>query len=307
MLWFARIAEKFDLSASVLYKNANPETLRQLQEIKDRVKKEKDQLNFKVVLSPKIRQLIDEPIELPTLDTDTSASDVRVAGVSFQIADSRKISQPKNLDALANYIEQWVVANIPEYQDRQDHMFNIITSDGSTGGNFVGTINWYADSEDQADYLVEYYLNDVIQDLSLLGVTARVREINLSNDSHTPNRLGQPVIRLEVTENNTQKLKKLPEVDVRSSNVYPIADLLQISPHDGSIQAQDLLARISMARNQIKQKHTRPPEDSGGPGTGQSRWIDPGLDADRLIQYLDALEQMAKYALKMNNATIIWN
>lgn len=222
---------------------------------------------------------------------------IKTSSVTFSIVGSHKISQPKTILDLTHDLAQWGYDNIPH--DVFKANYSNIVPDGDAWDQFVGTMNWYAENP-QA--VIPYIQTAIQTELQPMGIQAHVREVNASR------MYDMQAIRVEVTANETQHLEQLPEINIANGNYYQLNRLLQLEPgedYSGSISAQDMLARISIARGQTDM-YTRAPTDTGGPGTGMARNIDYGLNQGQLNRYLDVLEQMAEYALNMNNATIHW-
>lgn len=288
MNWFIQLVAKYDVPANVLYKIASPHVIRELKHLKDKVKRERHVLD---------QYPLDQPIELstPVVNKDDESQPTKMASVSFYVADSHKISQPKNIHTISWDMAGWASKNIPHDIFRASPMTNLMP-DGYDFDKFTGTINIYVETDPKA--VVPYVEKYIQEELQPLGIQAHIRNIDTSAMN------GLPTIRVEIIDNETQSVEKLPEFNIANANFDELNKMLNLGDYGGSISAEELLARISMARGN-EDLYTRPEESGQFPGKAQ--WTSFGLDKEKITRYLDMLEQIATKALEMNNSTVVWS
>jgi len=188
----------------------------------------------------------------------------------------------------------WARKNIPDDVFHANPMYNLMP-DGDDFDKFTGTINMYVETDPKA--VVPYVEKYIQEELQPLGIQARIRGIDTSAMN------GLPTIRVEIINNETQSVEKLPEFNMANVNFDELNKMLNLGDYGGSISAEELLARISIARGS-EDLYTRPEESGQSPGKAQ--WTDFGLDKQRITKYFDMLEIIATKALKMNNPTVAW-
>ena len=224
----------------------------------------------------------------------------KIASVTFSIADSYKISQPRTIFYIASYMNYWAHDNVPK--ELCADVPEIIALDGLEDiDKPTGGINWYykEDSEESRRYIEMYIKQYEQEELIPLG-------INFSPEIkfETSKMYKTPVARIRVVKNDTFQRDRLPELNVSNQNASALLKLLGIrSEPSGSIDASELLSRILENRDKVD-SYTRFDRTEVEPGKNTNIMF--GLSRDQLIQYLNILEKMTDKAFWMNNSTITW-
>ncbi len=228
----------------------------------------------------------------------------KISSVTFSLEGSDKISQPKDISDLGRELHQFATQRIG-----QDIEFDTIQSDGS-GEGLTGTINWYVNENlvSQADQ--QAIMREWIEEMRVMDFEIQMRgpERSGMNDwNRDPSEPEIIVYRLDVLENGSESYAQIPEINIAQTNAIAIFNTLGI-PFDqgGAIDIYDLQQRLSSLKEYHRGEHTRPRSDEGGPGTGNVRSIDFGLDADRMDGYLSGLTRMVDFGIKNGYTNIQW-
>jgi len=224
----------------------------------------------------------------------------KTSSVTFSIADSYKISQPRTIFYIASYMNYWAHDNVPK--ELCADVPEVIALDGLEDMDKpTGVINWYykEDSEESRRYIEMYIKQYEQEELIPLG-------INFSPEIkfETSKMYKTPVARIRVVKNDTFQRDRLPELNVSNQNASALLKLLGIkSEPSGSIDAGELQSRISESINKVD-KFVRPDTIEEKPGKNTIMVF--GLYPDQLMQYLYILDKMTDKAFWMNNPTITW-
>jgi hypothetical protein len=260
-----------------------------------------------------------------------AASICKTASITFSIQGSGRISQPKTLQSICHDIDQLIGDTYPRSWIVDGLLNNTIVPDAPQWDDLMGNINWYVPAQvDPSE--VEPYISMAIKELALLGIDIQASQKSRSRMMH-PHAYK---IVLQVRNNETQNIEKIPKLNLANGNAGTILELLGLSkqqtqdsplgplsgPEDpeGQVTAQDLLRRIKQAYGRI-QSAIRPPqggflnqnqpeenpyaidspwsqqeEQENVPG---AKWTDQGMDQDKIWEILNALEEMAFTASRL--------
>jgi len=284
-------------------KLANEEVLRKLRELKQQIKDDEDEIN-ECNVAVDTNSFQDTLDNLPSYEKTSS---IKTASVTFSIMDSYKISQPKTLGDIGYELRDWAHKNVPK--ELQLPSWEAIAADGDYHFEYEGVLNWYVPPEVDMQEVSPYIMKAISEELSPMGIVVGSIRQDKSNS------MNANVWRLDITQNDTKDIEKLPELNVANANAAKLLQSLGLtsSPH-GEIQAAELIERIQAAKSQRLEDFERPAYDTvrvpaGGTGDsdeGGLRMIDPGLNQEKILWYYDALLQVAQRALQMNDPVVVW-
>ena len=225
---------------------------------------------------------------------------LKIAGISFSTVGTQKISQPKKVIDIGNYLHQWTKNNIP------NNTIEDVAADGDSLYGYTGIINWYISPEVSNPQSVFPYVQKAINEaLTPLGIIAHISVVNESKLIKGKNNQPLTVIRMEIISNKTENFPSMPSLDLSQDHGELLLSILGYNNENmtGQTSAEDLLSKISIARGKID-TFTRPEEISKQPN---ATFINAGTSRRQINQYLDKMEQIANQALQMTNHTISWS
>ena len=169
----------------------------------------------------------------------------KTSSVTFSIADSYKISQPRTIFYIASYMNYWAHDNVPK--ELCADVPEVIALDGLEDMDKpTGVINWYykEDSEESRRYIEMYIKQYEQEELIPLG-------INFSPEIkfETSKMYKTPVARIRVVKNDTFQRDRLPELNVSNQNASALLKLLGIKSdiNANSVGILDSMARLLAA------------------------------------------------------------
>jgi len=238
----------------------------------------------------------------------------KIASITFFPIDSHKISQPKTVFNLSYALMGWVYKNLPE--ELRSKTPEPVASDGLTDmDKMTGIINWYVPKEVEMQDVVPYIFKAIEQEFTPLGISVSHIEKDKSN------MFDENVLRLHVNKNETSEQQAIPELNAANRNALILLKILGLEEdYSGTVDAQEIKNRIEKLRQTdlLKDFTLDPSETQSVKEQDPADWwkqeepqkgprmIDMGLSQEQLNRYLDELEQIADYALTLNNKKVCW-
>lgn len=224
----------------------------------------------------------------------------KIASVTFSIEGSHKISQPKQVSDIAHMLRDilWKqgLKEIANYYR--------IQPDGYGDNDETGTVNIYL-NENELSMLgrIKAIISQFITDeLNTLGIQANLRGPEKSNST------GGPVLRLDITQNDTSSIQRIPDLNMHNTGAMAILQTLGIQPeYSGTINASILYDLVSKAEQSGAADHVglanQPTMERSESG---SVHYDGGADEAYLRERLSALKELAIFALENGFQSISW-
>ena len=172
---------------------------------------------------------------------------LKTSSVTFSLQDSDKISQPKTVYNLSTDLYYWAVKNVPKkYFNNKRVMIDV---DGLDVDTYTGTINWYI-TDPELSYDIPKYINQWIQEISLLDIEAQIGELEQSN--MYPDDL---VWRINIIKNLTIEFEKIPELNLTNDNAKALFGALNMpAQFEGIIDLKIFEQRLKNVNpNRIKE------------------------------------------------------
>ena len=160
----------------------------------------------------------------------------KIASVTFSIADSHKMSQPKTIFYISSEMNYWAHGNVPK--NLLADVPEPIAMDGFNVDEPLGIINWYCerDTPESREDISMYVKQYEQEELAPLGIHFSPEIKFETSKMHKT-----PVARIQVIKNDTSKMSRLPTLNVSNMNANALLKLLGIvSDYSGSIDANEL-------------------------------------------------------------------
>jgi len=197
----------------------------------------------------------------------------KVASVTFFVADSHKIAQPKNILDLAHEFTNWSYYGSKMANEKASPMLNQVAPDGDDFDQPTGTINFYSvensnngakNRPEDLKPLIEAW----IEEKKTEGY-----EFDYSGQVEISGAWGSEVQRVKVLKNPSQEYPTIPESNMANDNAYSILRTLGLPQEpSGSVSAIELKTRIEQVSQEEMQKETKP-----------SGWISPQEQPDEAM------------------------
>ena len=224
---------------------------------------------------------------------------LKQAGISFFLADSHKISQPKNIMQLSTDLSGWV------REQGYDASHYTVTPDGDDFDKLQGTINWYIspkvlDENTQAQLAMGW-----IKEQKLMDFEINLRGPEISGLSSADEVL--KVYRLDIIKNGTAEYLQIPEIHLSNANAYNLLSALNLpQEYSGSVSLSDLRQRLALLTETKMRDFTRDPENEYN-DHGDLRYSDPGTPIDQIKGYISALHQIVDFGIANGFHTMVWS
>lgn len=215
--------------------------------------------------------------------------------VSVRVQDYHEDNLPKDLDELANAV-RIKISGLPGFNQASNS--EILAPDGLDVGSVAGKLNFYTQGipEDNISKImsaIKFYLKE-------LGAEFGLPQQAVSNMFQ-----GQPVIRIPVSI-QPSKQNRPPEVNMANGVAEVIfnkvLNMTGVNLNMYSISARDLLIKLeNVPQFTIRQSIVKP-NTSQEPG--KAKFIDFGIDEQRIQRHLEALIQLCRWAIENGYDTL---
>ena len=223
-----------------------------------------------------------------------------IASVTFQ-PDLQEHADPVGIDDFGRDLLFRAVRAVPTMKSAIDWRLSGVDWSSSNHDDATGTFNVYPEAGREA------FFPQVIAAVEREFDRARAEGWVLESRMETSGSTGGPVCRIVVTSNPTTERERAPSMNLANGSAKTLFNLLEIPSSALSVSLPDIARAIVRARSLTGriEEHEQPPAEGGG--VEHARWFEQGMSHERLVRYLDRLDEMVAWARAHGAHAIAWD